>query len=55
MLSEEALEARIAAIACYGSQFITLGWADAAEMAQAVRSFAIRIGEGVPAEQYWHL
>lgn len=53
MLSAEALEARVAAIACYGSQLITLGWADAAEMAEAVRAFAAGAGEGVPAERYW--
>jgi LmbE family N-acetylglucosaminyl deacetylase len=52
-LSEEALEARIAAIACYSSQFITLGWADAAEMEAAVRAFAVRTGEGMPAERCW--
>jgi LmbE family N-acetylglucosaminyl deacetylase len=55
MLSAEALEARIAAIACYGSQLITLGWVDAAEMAEAVRAFATGAGEGVPAERYWRL
>jgi LmbE family N-acetylglucosaminyl deacetylase len=43
MLSEEALEAKIAAIACYRSQISTF-WADTAEMATAVRAFA---------ERYW--
>jgi LmbE family N-acetylglucosaminyl deacetylase len=52
-LSEEALEARVAAIARYDSQFITLGWADAAAMEKAVRAFAVRTGDGVPAERYW--
>jgi hypothetical protein len=62
-LSPEALEARIAAVACYGSQLGVLGWADAMEMATAVRAFAgrafagrafaERIGGGVPAERYW--
>jgi hypothetical protein len=57
-LSPQALEAKIAAIACYGSQFVVLGWADAAEMAAAVRTFAgrafaERIGGDGPAERYW--
>jgi LmbE family N-acetylglucosaminyl deacetylase len=43
MLSEEALEAKIAAIACYRSQISTF-WSDTAEMAAAVRTFA---------ERYW--
>jgi len=51
-LSEEALEARIAAIACYRSQ-ISSFWADAAEMAAAVRAFTNRTGSGRPAEWYW--
>jgi len=51
-LSEKALEARIAAIACYRSQ-ISSFWADAAEMAAAVRAFAERTGDGEPAERYW--
>jgi LmbE family N-acetylglucosaminyl deacetylase len=54
-LSQEALEAKIAAIACYSSQFSTLGWADAAEMAAAVRAFAEQSGGGEPAERYWRL
>jgi len=44
-LSEEAWEAKIAAIACYRSQLSTF-WADEAEMATAVRAFA---------ERYWKL
>ncbi len=51
-LSQEALETKIAAIACYGSQLVSLGWADAAEMAQAVRAFAWRVGWDRPAECY---
>lgn len=42
-LSEEALEAKIAAIACYRSQISTF-WSGTAEMAAAVRAFA---------ERYW--
>jgi LmbE family N-acetylglucosaminyl deacetylase len=57
-LSSDALEAKIAAIACYSSQFITLGWADAEEMAAAVRAFAGRAfaqqaGDGASVERYW--
>lgn len=51
-LSEEALEVRIAAIACYRSQ-INSFWADEVEMAAAVRAFANRTGDGQPAERYW--
>jgi len=52
-LSPQALEAKIAAIACYGSQLEALGWAGASEMAAAVRTFAERtVGDG-PAERYW--
>lgn len=51
-LSEEALEAKIAAIACYRSQIGSF-WADVEEMAAAVRGFAVRIGAGRPAERYW--
>lgn len=54
-LSQEALEAKIAAIACYDSQLSSLDWADAAEMAAAVRAFAQRTGDGAPAERYWRL
>lgn len=52
LLSEQALEARIAAIACYRSQ-ISSFWADPAEMATEVRAFAEQIGGGGPAERYW--
>ncbi len=51
-LSEQALEARIAAVACYRSQ-ISSFWADAAEMDAAVRAFANLIGDDGPAERYW--
>jgi LmbE family N-acetylglucosaminyl deacetylase len=51
-LSEEALEAKSAAIACYRSQISTF-WADLAAMAAAVRAFAGRTGR--PAERYWVL
>ncbi len=51
-LSEEALEAKIAAIACYRSQISSL-WMDTMDMVGAVRSFAKRRGAGRPAERYW--
>lgn len=52
LLSEEALEAKIAAIACYRSQLSTF-WADVAGMAAAVRAYAEQVGGGRPAERYW--
>ena len=51
-LSEKALEARIAAIACYRSQ-ISSFWSDVAEMAAEVRAFAEQAGGGRLAERYW--
>jgi len=51
-LSEKALEARIAAIACYRSQ-ISSFWSDVAEMAAEVRAFAEQAGGGSLAERYW--
>lgn len=51
-LSTEALEAKIAAIACYRSQLSTF-WADAAEMAASIQAFAEHTGNGRPAERYW--
>ena len=54
LLSEEALQAKIAAIACYGSQLSTF-WADETEMAASVRAFAERTGGRLPAERTWRL
>jgi LmbE family N-acetylglucosaminyl deacetylase len=51
-LSNEALEAKIAAIARYRSQMSTF-WADQAGMAASVRAFAESVGAGTPAERYW--
>lgn len=51
-LSEQALQAKIAAIARYRSQLSTF-WADEPEMATKVRVFAERTGGGRLAEQYW--
>jgi len=53
-ISEEALEAKIAAIARYRSQLSTF-WDGTAEMAAAVRAFAERTGGAGPAERYWQL
>ena len=53
-LSEQALQAKIAAIACYRSQLSTF-WTDEAEMATKVRAFAERAGNGRLAERYWIL
>lgn len=56
-LSQEVLEAKVAAIACYDSQLSSLDWADAAEMAAAVHAFAERAfarqANGGLAERYW--
>ncbi|MFL7793903.1 MAG: PIG-L deacetylase family protein [Anaerolineae bacterium] len=52
LLTPDALEAKIAAIACYSSQFFSLGWADATEMAAAVWAFARYVGDDAPAECY---
>ncbi len=51
-LSEKALKAKIAAIACYRSQLGTF-WASLVEMATAIRAFAEQTGSGRPAERYW--
>ena len=51
-LSEEALEAKTSAIACYRSQLSTF-WAGEAEMATAVRVFGEWVGGDRPAERYW--
>jgi LmbE family N-acetylglucosaminyl deacetylase len=52
-LSQEALETKIAAIVCYGSQLTSLEWADAVDMAAAVRAFAQQTGGSELAERYW--
>ncbi len=52
-LDEAALEAKIAAIACYRSQLSTF-FADATEMAARVRAYAQGIGASRPAERLWH-
>jgi LmbE family N-acetylglucosaminyl deacetylase len=54
-LSPQALEAKIAAIACYRSQISTF-WGSLEEMAAQVRAFALAAGDGErPAERYWCL
>jgi LmbE family N-acetylglucosaminyl deacetylase len=54
LLSEGALEAKTSAIARYRSQISTF-WADATDMAAAIRAFAERTGNGLLAERYWQL
>jgi len=51
-LSEEALEAKIAAMARYRSQ-ISSFWADVEAMEKAVRASAARAGDGKLVERYW--
>jgi hypothetical protein len=51
-LTEAALEAKIAAIACYHSQLSTF-WTSPTEMATAIRAFAEQTGSDGPAERYW--
>lgn len=52
-LDEAVLEAKIAAARCYRSQ-ISSFWADEADLAAHFRAYALRIGEGRPAERYWY-
>ncbi|NPV68936.1 MAG: hypothetical protein HPY64_17560 [Anaerolineae bacterium] len=52
LLDDDALAAKIAAIACYESQISTF-WRDATDMADAVRRDALAIGGGIPAEREW--
>jgi LmbE family N-acetylglucosaminyl deacetylase len=51
-LSQDALNGKIAAVACYRSQISTF-WVDLEDMAAALRTFAERTGRGCPAERYW--
>jgi len=51
-LDEDALTAKVAAIACYRSQISTF-FADQAEMAARVRAYAEVVGGGQPAERLW--
>jgi LmbE family N-acetylglucosaminyl deacetylase len=51
-LDEDALAAKVAAIACYRSQISTF-FADEAEMAARVRAYAEVVGSGQPAERLW--
>jgi LmbE family N-acetylglucosaminyl deacetylase len=52
-LDEDALAAKVAAIACYRSQ-ISSFFADEAEMAARVHAYAEVVGGGQPAERLWH-
>lgn len=51
-LSQQALEAKAAAIACYGSQISTF-WGSRDDVEATVRAFAKHTGQGGPAERYW--
>lgn len=51
-LGEEALAAKVAAVRCYRSQLSTF-WADEEEMEARIRAYAVRVGDGPPAERYW--
>lgn len=51
-LSEEALAAKLDAVACYRSQ-IPIFWEDAEDMRASVRAHALRTGNGQLAEAYW--
>lgn len=53
-LSEEALRAKVAAVARYGSQVSTF-WQDPEEMAASVLGYAERLGGGAPVERYWRV
>lgn len=54
LLSQWALDAKIAAIACYRSQLSTF-WSNLAEMEAMIRAFAEQTGNGRPAERFWTL
>ncbi len=51
-LSDQALNAKIQAIACYESQISTF-WDDHARMAESVRQYAAHVGQGRYAERLW--
>jgi len=51
-LSEQALQAKITAIACYRSQISTF-WSNLDELAAQVREFARKVGGRRLAERYW--
>jgi len=51
-VTERALTAKIAAVACYRSQLSTF-WADEEDMARHIHAYALRVGKGRPAERRW--
>ena len=51
-LGEEAMKAKVKAIACYRSQLSTF-FANEAEMEARVRAYAVAVGGGQPAERVW--
>jgi LmbE family N-acetylglucosaminyl deacetylase len=52
ILSPVDLDAKVASIACYGSQ-ISSFWRDRKEMERRVRAYARAVGGGKAAERYW--
>lgn len=52
ILTEKALEAKIAAIGCYRSQLSTF-WAGLEAMGADIRESSLRVGAGRPAERFW--
>lgn len=53
-LAEEALRAKVAAVACYASQTSTF-WANMRDMEAAFRAQALLAGKGRLAETYWQV
>jgi LmbE family N-acetylglucosaminyl deacetylase len=51
-LSQTAIEAKIRAIACYQSQISTF-WSSPVTMAEAVKHYAVQVGQGSYAERVW--
>lgn len=51
-LSEQDLRAKIAGVRAYGSQLSMLFGGDAA-MEEAIRAYAVHVGQGRPAERVW--
>jgi hypothetical protein len=53
-VSEEAMQAKLNAIARYRSQISTF-WPDVATMSAEVRTFMTEVGGGAPAERFWRI
>lgn len=52
-LTAAELDARLAAISCYGSQRDIL-WHQGQGLGQAICDHVHRVGDGIPTERYWH-